>query len=130
MKKSKGKFTRVRLEMFECSIYVISGCTAKEAAKILKKECPHVPRQPIDWLNDELNGRNQGVHLYDPRGFADSVIWVSKSLKEKRGVYLLTHEATHCAFRVMEHYSISVVNETQELLAVLVGFIVKKALNV
>lgn len=91
-------------------------------SKNLKGLPPHIHK----WLKDNNDNPPAGVCLSDYKKSANCLIWLSNP--PEKDLELFTHEVAHAAYRIMTHWSIAIDEETQEVLAMIIGFIVKNTL--
>lgn len=122
------RLKKFKIDLFISHVFVFFDCKPKEVAKYVRKNLKGVPDRTVKWLENEDNAKNCGVCLSWPDS-ASVIIWLSKNPKTKEGQELLAHEATHAAFRMMHHWSIDVDANSQEILAMITGHIVKETIK-
>lgn len=121
------KVKEIKIDLFESYIFVFWDCKPMEVHKYITKHLKGLPDHMLEWLKTFNDDPPQGVCLTDSGKSANGLIWLSKS-PEKRPD-LLAHEISHLAYKIMKHWAIDVEENTNELLAMLTGFITKKTLE-
>lgn len=124
--KKKVVVREINIDLFESSVLIFWGCTTQEVHAWIKKRYSKFPEHILSWLKEEQ--QVQGVCLSSPGKSANCVIWLSKDPNERPD--LLTHEITHAAYRIMDHWSIAIDDNAQEVLAMLTGYLIAKSLIV
>lgn len=130
-KTRKGKLVvkDIKIGLFNSTILVAYNGTAKEAANYIEKNYERVPSYHLDWLRDDINGQNKGVCLSEVGQSANIILWLSEKPSTPGGYNLLAHESTHAAYHLMKHWSFEINDDTQELMAMIVGYIVHQTLK-
>ena len=121
------KVKEVKVSQFESQIFVFWDCKPIEVKKYLDKNLrgfsEHIPK----WLEDNNDNPPQGVCLSEYGVSPNCVIWLGKA--PEKDVANFIHEVSHAVHRIMKHWDIKLVEETQEILAILMGFITKEVLQ-
>lgn len=131
MKKQKKTVVEVRIDLFEATCFVLFNCSPAEASQYLQKNLKGLPDHMHEYLDNCKDNPPQGVCLSHTGHSANTVIWIKADpLTSDLGMELLTHEATHSAYRMMKHWSIDIDENSQEVLAMLVSKIVQKVLAI
>ena len=115
------KVKEFRISLFEAGVLVFWDCGLKDVKKYLDKNFKSYPKTTALWLDENADNPPQGVCISDPQS-ANCLIWLSQSPKKRPELY--AHEAAHAAFRMMRTWSIEIDENTQEVLAMLVGKLV------
>lgn len=123
------RVVRVHNDPFDSYGYVFFDCTPLQAAKYCEKNLRGLPKHISKWLREHSDDPPRGVTIGDVGTSANWIVWLQESPSTTRGMEVLAHEASHAAQKVMRHWSFEIVEETGELHAVLVGFIVRKVLQ-
>lgn len=122
------KVVEVNIDLFESCGDVFFDCTMLEAARYVEKHM-RAPKHMPEYLRKHSDDPPRGVTLSNTGKSAHWVIWLQHSPRTRKGVDILSHEACHAAYRVMEHWGIDVDANGSELLATINGFIVKRVLK-
>jgi hypothetical protein len=129
VKKNKNKIVvkEIVISLFGSNIVVVWGGKPAEIAVLLKTKYPVIPDDVLAELEDDMGC--DGCFINN-RKSANGIIWLCQDPNTPYGLELLSHEATHAAYRLMNYWSIPIEENTQEVLAMLVGHIVHKTLLV
>lgn len=120
----------IKIDLFESDINIFWNCKPSTASQYLKKKYPGLPKHVSGWLDDKNNWRNQGVCLSDAGNSSNIAIWLSQNPKKTtKGQMLLSHEASHAAYALMNHWGIDVDDNSQEIMAMIIGNIVGQSLK-
>lgn len=121
--------TKVQLPLFKSTGYVFYDCEMKHAAAWIKANLRGYPDHWPQWLKDHNDSPPLGVTLSHIGKSSCYIMWLQKNPDTNDGVSTLAHEASHAAFRVLTHYGIDIVEQSEEMHATITGYIVEVVLK-
>lgn len=116
----------VKIELFEAQVFVFWDCKPIEVKKYIEKKLRGLPQHILDWLEDNNEEPPKGVCLSNYKKSASMVIWLENAPKDDVGLFV--HEVGHAVHRIMSHWSIELDENSQEIMAMLMGYITNKVL--
>lgn len=117
----------VKVDLFEAQLFFFWDCKPIELSKYVGKRFKGLPPHVHSWCKKRNDNPPEGVCISDPGVSPHVVIWLSKS--PQKSPSLLAHEVAHAVFRMMTHWDIELDENTQEISAMLIGYVVKQILK-
>lgn len=114
----------LRSNVLNAEVIVYSGCSRKEALKDMKD---NLKGEHVKAFIKSLKGAD-GAEGYCTSVHANVFIWVENDITTPKGVGVLAHEALHAAISIMQVLGITVTDQTEEIMAYFIQFIVTEVL--
>lgn len=123
MKKFK-KAIKIKLDVYDRDVFVLLNYTPKETRNYINKsEIPDKNKEAfLKFFPDDLE-QAKGTHIGNG---VYSIITLDSYNDLPDLINTITHEASHCTFRMLEHAGMKLGSKSEEAYTYLLGYIVEE----
>lgn len=127
--KRKMELVKIHNELFCSYGFIFWACPLSDVADWTEKHLKHFRKGAIEYMRDPDSQDGEGMTFTEVGDSPNFIIWLKYPPNSKDGAGNLAHEASHAAFRIMQHWNIPITPDTNEVLAMLTGYIVEKVVQ-